>query len=159
MTPGPTESLTAQLSDDIGRWLPELEHNMRSTLWHGVFLKAAQDFESLTEACLQRALSLAGDGAKAAIEEVGGTKPVEAFTVGQQVKVLFILDRQEAIADERLLTKAQRKRIEELVRLRNEFIHGRLPFEEGPKTTKRFLQLAREHCESPFIHSMKELDV
>jgi hypothetical protein len=133
-----------QLLDDIGRWSPELQTDIRSTLWHGVFTRAHQQVEAVLRACASALLVESDDTGPRIVSAVGGGKPVAALTIGQHVDLVRRLGGN-------LLSRNDRRLLDRLVQLRNDFVHGRLPREQGPAKTAEFLSLARELCQSGLV--------
>ena len=133
-----------QLLDDINRWFPELQAGIRSTLWHGVLTRAHQQVEALLKACASCMLAEAGDAGPAAVAAVAGGKPVAAMTMGQHVDLVRRLGGG-------LLSGDDRRLLDRLTELRNDFVHGRLPREQGQAKTVEFLSLAQELCQSRLL--------
>jgi len=138
------EEVCHQLLDDINRWSPELQTGARSTLWHGVFTRAHQQVEILLRACASTMLEESGDAGPAAVAAVGGGKPVPAMTMGQHVDLVRRLGGD-------LLSGDDRRLLDRLVELRNDFVHGRLPREQGQAKTAEFLSLAQELCQTRLL--------
>ena len=116
----------------------------RSTLWHGVFAKAHQRVEVLLKACASTIMARSGDEGLTAAAAVGGGKPVAAMTMGQHVDLIRRLGRS-------LLSRDDGRLLNRLTELRNDFVHGRLPREQGPTQTVEFLSLAGELCRSRLL--------
>ncbi len=145
---------------DIERWLPEVGPDVRSTLWHGVFMKAAKQTDRLFQLCVDVAIHLAGPAAPEAVAIVSRGKPSERLTMGERMDVLKTLDRQRAIAVERkIIGKTDRQLLEDLTILRNNFAHGSIPSGEGPEQTQRFLELARQFCETQLVQTLAKAHV
>jgi hypothetical protein len=75
-------------------------------------------------------------------------KPLAAMTMGEHVGLVRML------SDNRL-GRGDRRRLDRLNGLRRDFVHGRLPREEGPAKTLEFLSLAEEFCRSRFIDGLR----
>ena len=141
------EHLCRQLLSDIERWLPEVDPEVRSTLWHGVFTKAAKQADRLYQLCVEVALQLAGAAGPKTLAAVTKGKPPERLTMGERMDVLKSLDRQRVIlGGKRIISKTDQQLLEDLTALRNHFTHGAFPSCEGPENTQRFLELARQLC-------------
>jgi len=141
------EEVCHRLLDDINRWSPEVQAGIRSTLWHGVFTKAHQQVEVLLKACASTMVAEAGDAGAAAVAVVGGGKPIAAMTMGQHVDLVRRLGSD-------LFGGEDRRLLDRLTELRNDFVHGRLPREHGPTRTVEFLSLAQELCRSRLVAAM-----
>lgn len=145
---GTVDETCEQLLDDINRWRPELQAGIRSTLWHGIFARALQEVEALVRTCASTMLTDAGEEGQAAVRAVGGGKPLAAMTMGEHVGLV------RKLGDNRL-GRGDRQRLDRLNGLRRDFVHGRLPREEGPAKTLEFLSLAEEFCRSRFIVGLR----
>lgn len=120
----PIDEVCHQLLDGISRWSPELQTDIRSTLWHGVFTRAHQQVEALLRARTSTMLVESGDAGPRAVAAVGGGKPVAAMTMGQHVDLIRRLRGNRLGEDDSQL-------LDRLVELRNDFVHGRFPREQG----------------------------
>jgi hypothetical protein len=55
-----------------------------------------------------------------------------------------------------LLSKEDRRLLDRITELRNDFVHGRLPREQGTANTLEFLSLARKLCQSRLLAVVAE---
>ncbi len=146
------EDLCRQLLADIERWLPEVDPEVRSTLWHGVFTKAAKQADRLYQLCAEVALDRAGPAGSETLAAVTKGKPPERLTMGERMDVLKSLDRQRVIlGGERIISKTDQQLLEDLTALRNRFTHGAFPSSEGPENAQRFLELTRQLCGTELV--------
>lgn len=54
------QQVRRELLADVERWLPEINPDLRSTLWHGVLAKAAKQTDRMYQLCVDVAVHLAG---------------------------------------------------------------------------------------------------
>ena len=139
----------------VERWTPELQREVRSTLWHGVLTKAANQTDRMLELTVMIAVARAGESGAAILQRIASGKTPDRLTMGQRLDALKSLDRQRLITPgARVLGKADRDLLEDLTGLRNDFLHGRLPSGQGSVETLRFLEYARQLCTGNFIRRL-----
>jgi hypothetical protein len=138
------KEVSKQLLDDIERWSSELQAGMRSTLWYGVFTKAQQQVGVLLKGCASTFVWEAGDAGLDAVAALGRGKPLERMTMGDNVKLIKKLRPD-------LLSPADRRLLDRMTGLRNEFEHETLSREQGPAMTAEFLRLAQGLCRSRLL--------
>jgi hypothetical protein len=142
----------ARLNRDAQRWIPEVERSIRTTLWFGILMKAVTEVERVYELAAESALAAAGDEGTEILARVANGKPVGRLTMGARMDLLKRLGTARLLGIPRKgINKKEAALLEELTKLRNNFVHRTLPPEEGPQATLRFLNCAKELCATNLI--------
>lgn len=137
----PLAKVIEQFREDANRWLADPKDELAGTLAIGRVKKASMELNLILEAAAVIAIAIAGEAATEKVSRVCNGKQLSRLTMGEHAGLLSALkgDLSKVLVEGQavLIPKEQKELLDSLVRRRNEFEHGKLPWAFG---TKEFVE-------------------